>query len=275
MKKVGDLVRVQDLFPSLQDMGSSVLRKATVWSAPFKLDKARDYAAVINIQHLSSIGPRQQVKGKLCVSTGNVSATAFTTVANSTFNICASGATQTKVNYAEIHMTGTFTKMTSLYTGIIIDGTTFTFNDTAHSSVSVHTTSGSVVCAKLATSISGMCTYLETSYYWLGAATGDAVVTIRPKDGDRTFNITSTSIFPAANSDGPGIIVGRSAVLEFKASDIRNLSTLDYTHAAIKITSTGTVSRIGGVLLAVDNRYTPNLNIDRYQLATVSSAYST
>lgn len=275
MKKVGDLVRVQDLFPTQKALGSSLTREATVWSAPFKIDQARDYAAVINIQHVSSVGPRQQIKGKLCVSTGNVGATAFTTVANSTFNICASGATQTKVNWARITMTGTITKITSAYTGIIIDGTTFTFNDTAHSSVSVHSTSGSVACAKLATSISGMCTYLETTYYWTGTATGPAIVEMWPKDGDRTFNIKTTSIEPGASADGLGIVVGRSAVLEFKAADIRNLSTLDYTHVAIKITSTGTVYKLGGVLLAADNRYKPDINIARYQLATVSSAYST
>lgn len=274
MKKIGDDVRVQDLFPSHKTPGSSGSREATVFGAPFALGMDREYAIVVNVGHVSSVGPREAVTAELlCGTTTYASPTAYTSVGG--FTVCASGATQTQVNYARVNITGTATKVGTAFAGIAIDGTTFTFSATADSSVVVHTTDCSNAMAKLATCIKGRCTHLDATWYSAGVTTGPAYCEIYPRDGNRTFNITSTSIPVAASADGVGVLVSRSAMFEFKQEDIQQLSTVRYTHAAVRFNSTGTVCNFGGVLIAGGSRFKPNINISRGQLSTVSSAYTT
>jgi len=288
MKKIGDVVKVKDLFAGLKDPGASAAapaQAATIFSAPHHLGYAREYGAVFNVLHVSSVGPRQNVSAKLLLGTTTYAGpTAYSSIGGlSSFTICASGATQTQVNYAQIIMTGTATKITTATNDGIqlgVAGTTksINFSATADSSILVHCTDCSNGAATLSTAIRNIFPSLDSTYYALGTTTGPAVVSIWHKDGE-VFDITSTGVYPGASADNLGIVVGKSMLYEFKAEDVQGAitatgTTLKYDHFVFRVNSTGTVVKIGGSLLCGEPRY-HKIGISRNQAATVSSAHTT
>jgi len=113
----------------------------------------------------------------------------------------------------------------------------------------------------------------------MGVTTGAAFVEVWHKNGE-TFDITCSAIPLGAGGDGPGMVVGRSYLYEFKAEDIADAiaatgTTVAYNHFCFRVHSTGTVVRIGGNLLAGESRFRPCQSVARGQAATVSSAYTT
>ncbi len=278
--KIGDQIRPQPMLGPLLDNSATAIG-ATLWGLPFSMQKSNDFAAVANIRELSTLMARVPYVGKLCVGTTTfASPTAYATVAGSSFSLCASGATQTQLDYARIGMSGSCTNMNAQT--IIIDGTTISLSLLAtDTSIVVQVLAGcSLVAAKLTTCIKGRCTYLDATYVQYGDTTGPVHINIWPRDGNRTFNITSTSIMIGASADAIGVQVGsRSAMMEFKTDNVRQImstvSTLAYTHGAIKLTGVGScVANVSGFMLFGNERYKPNISIQRGQLATVSSAYS-
>lgn len=288
MKKIGDVVGVHGMFAGYKDHGASAAAPAvaaTMFSAPFPLWEANEYAGVFNVLHVSSVGPREAVHAKLLLGTTTyASPTAYSSIGGlSSFTICASGATQTQVNYAQIIMTGTATKITTATNNGIAIATTNTtsktinFSATADSSILVHCTDCSNGAAKLSTAIRNCFPNLDSTYFALGTTTGPAIVEVWHKDG-KTFNITSTGIYPGASADNLGVIVGKSFVYEFKSEDINAAisatgSTVQYDHFVFRTKSTGTVARINGVVLTGGRRF-GKVDIARGQAATVSYAHS-
>lgn len=272
MEKIGDQVRLHPLFGALKPRGSSSGVEATVFSDPISMREYSEAAVMLTVNEVSSVTARNKVEAKILGGTTTyASPTAYSSIASS-FTVCASGATQTKLHFARITISGTATKAAAQT--IIIDGTTFTMSATADSSIVVHTTNCSLAVAKLATCIQGMCTHLNATYYSAGVTTGPAHVEIWSRDGDRTFNVTSTSVYPGASADGLGLSFSRSAMYEFKAEDLYAASTVGYTHFVVRVNTTGTVHDVEGVAVLGDARYRPNIVIARGQMGTVSTAYS-
>lgn len=274
--KVGDKIKAYDLFPTLRTVGSSSGREATIFSSPMPLGMGRDYAILVDVEHVSTVGPRAPVEVELLAGTATyASPTAYTSVGGMT--VMASGATLTGVNYARVAIQGTCTKVGIAGATLVIDGSTFNLAfGGADSSVLVECTAASVTMQKLSSCINRCCTNLVATYYSAGVTTGPAYVDIRPKNGDYVFDITSSSIQNAASVDAIGIIAAKSAMYEFKSDEVAAKSTAkNYDRFAVRLQTTGTVARLGAQVLVSGARYTPNIKIDRAQLGTVSTLHST
>ncbi len=276
--KIGDQIRIQPAIgPSFDN--SATVAAATLWGMPVAMSFANNYAAQVSVRDMSTLAMRVPLIAKLCVGTTTfASPTAYATVAGSSWTVCASGSTQTGLSYARVVMGGSGTEVAAT---LIIDGTTFTMGfGGADSSIRVETTLCSLTMAKLTTCIKGMCTHLDATYVMYGNTTGPIHVNIWPKDADRTINITSSGLTPAAGDVAVGLqVVSRSAMFEFKADELRTImstvSTLAYDHMAIKLTAVGaSVANVSGNFIFGDERYNPHINIARSQLGTVSTAYS-
>jgi len=273
--KIGDSVKVLNVFPTLRTVGSSSGVEATVFSNAFSLGLARNFAVIGSVEHISTVGPRKACMLEVLGGTTTyASPTAFTSIGGCT--VMASGATQTKVNYARVCIRGTCSKVSAT---MVIDGVTFSVipagGGGVDSSIVVKSTIASVVVPKLATCIEAMCTNLDAAYYTAGVTSGPGYVDIRGKDGNYVFDIKSSVIQTEANTDGCGILCSRSAMYEFSAAEVIAKSTLPYTQVAFRMGTTGTVARMSAQLICGDERYNPRINIARDQMNTVSTAYST
>jgi len=273
--KIGDKIKFEPI------LSGQVPTETTNFSNPIGLRGYNEFAVILTAHNISSAALAAPIVAKLLAGTTTfASQTAYASVAGSSFTVLSSGATMTQMTEAFVCINGTATKATQAF---VLDGTTFRGSNTANSSIAtaitVHTTNTTGAAAQYASYIEAVCTYLETTVVE-ATGTTNAYVYITSKDKDRTFSL-SAAAYGIVADNLTVMPVTRSAMFEFKAEDIisimSSVSTLAYTHVAVRVSGTLAatgVANVHGFLAMGGPRYKPDTDIQRGQLATVSSAYS-